>query len=156
MDASKNIYSIPFSGGLNIRAAPFHFESDYMRNAVDFALDIGTPILASCDGLVDKIVDNNGEGGFDRKFLDKTNLVILKHPCGEYSLYVHMKAGILVKEGQGVEAGEPIGYSGMSGYTSYPHLHYQTSIKNSKGKLTSIPTRFKLGDGIRILVSPRE
>lgn len=156
---SKNIYQLPFHGKIDVRPAPFHFESSFQRNAVDFALDIGEPVLAVGDGLVHQVLDGFGRGRFDKRFIDKCNVVVIQHKNQEYSAYVHLRKGILVREQQKVLSGQPIGYSGLSGYTSYPHLHFEIMIPDLSSKEThwkSIPTRFKINNQIRILVSPRE
>jgi len=58
------------------------------------------------------------------------NHVIIDHGNGEYSFMAHFKKGsVLPKQGQEVEAGEPIARTGNSGNTSEPHLHYH--LQNS-------------------------
>ena len=129
----------------------FHFESNWQRSAADFALREGTPIRAALDGIVTQVIDGFGPGGPDKSFLSQCNLVIIGHPHSEYSTYVHLKKGCLVREGEEVSAGKVIGYSGRSGYSTYSHLHFAV-IRNQK----TIPTQFKLKEEIYTLVSPRE
>ena len=156
---SKNIYQLPFHGKVDVRPAPFHFESSSLRNAVDFALNVGEPILAAGDGLVYKIVDRFGKGRFDKAFLDRCNFVVIQHKNREYSAYVHLRKGILVREQQRVLSGQPIGYSGLSGYTSYSHLHFEIMTQaqsNNETQWKSIPARFRVNGNIQTLVSPKD
>ena len=80
------------------------------------------------------------------------NAVIVQHNNDEFTDYVHLQAGILVSEGQRVRKGQLLGYSGVSGYTTYPHLHF--SVFKQAGK-TVIP-RFRKGKRIFTLQSPEK
>jgi len=156
---SKNIYQLPFHGDMNITPSPHHYERAWQINAVDFALDVGTSLFASEDGLVHKVIDGYDKGGHDEKFLNECNLVMIEHLNEEFSGYAHFRKGILVKEGQQVKAGEIIGYSGQSGFAGYPHLHYQTMVRDPNGGFggwTTIPTRFQIGDEVKTLISPKD
>lgn len=154
---SKNIYRLPFDENLSIRAeaAPFHYESDRLRYAVDFPMEEGTPVMAALDGIVLKIIDEYGSGGPEISFLPKCNLIILQHINDEYSAYVHLKKGCLVEVGDDVKEGQIIAYSGISGFVSYPHLHFEVMIRVDDKRWLSIPARFRLGGGVKILSSPR-
>ncbi|MBN2053238.1 M23 family metallopeptidase [Candidatus Woesearchaeota archaeon] len=155
MKSSKNIYRLPFDEKLDIRPspAPFHYKDNGLENAVDFAMPEGTPILAAFDGIVEEVVDKYYTGKYEKSFLNKCNFIIIKHANGECSNYVHLKKGCIVKERERVNKGQLIGYSGLSGFTSYPHLHFEVSADYSA--LRSIPIRFKIKDKIVILSSPR-
>jgi murein DD-endopeptidase MepM/ murein hydrolase activator NlpD len=86
------------------------------HQGVDYAAATGTPVLATGDGKVDFV---GRKGGYGRT-------IILSHG-GKYStLYAHMskfKRGI--KRGTRVKQGDVIGYVGMSGLATGPHLHYE-------------------------------
>lgn len=153
--SSRNIYQLPFDGNIDIRPAPFHYKDRRMLYAVDFALDIGTPLRPSQNGIVRKVIDGYGQGALEMELLDKCNVVILEHEKGEHSVYAHLRKGILVSEGQEITVDQLIGYSGLSGFTGYPHLHYETMIRQNGGWL-SIPTRFRISDQVEMLVSPKE
>lgn len=155
---SRNIYGLPFKGKFKIAPAPFHYEKKWQRYAVDFTLDLGTPIVSAQEGIVSRVIDGFNDGGHLERFLNKSNLVIIEHDYGERSAYVHLQKGIKVNEGDTVKKGELLGYSGLSGYTSHPHLHYQTMANDSishRGWM-SIPTRFDFGNKKIILTSPKE
>lgn len=67
------------------------------------------------------------------------NIVVIEHANGELSSYTHLKSGtLLVKTGERVAAGEPIGEVGQSGNSLTPHLHF--SVANSSGR--SLPVAF--------------
>lgn len=89
------------------------------HNGVDYAAPTGTPIVATGDGKVQFIGNKGGYG----------KVIILTH-AGKYStLYGHMsrfKKGL--KRGQRVKQGQVIGYVGMSGLATGPHLHYEFRV----------------------------
>ena len=84
------------------------------HKGTDFAASVGTPILATANGTVIKASYTRGNG----------NYVTLKHN-GVYSTqYLHMKKRN-VKVGQFVQQGDVIGWVGMTGNTSGPHVCYR-------------------------------
>jgi murein DD-endopeptidase MepM/ murein hydrolase activator NlpD len=88
------------------------------HNAVDLAIAYGTPIQASASGIV--IVNkSNGlwNGGYG-------NFMMISHPNGVETLYAHMSR-TAVSVGQEVAQGETIGWIGMTGMTTGPHVHFE-------------------------------
>lgn len=87
-------------------------------NAIDLGAPRNTPIHATADGAV-IIARNNGgwNGGYG-------NYVVITHSNGSQTLYAHMSHSI-VTSGQSVSAGQTIGYIGMTGLTTGPHLHFE-------------------------------
>ena len=84
------------------------------HKGTDFAASVGTPILATANGNITKASYTRGNG----------NYVMIKHN-GTYSTqYLHMKKRN-VKVGQFVEQGDVIGWVGMTGNTSGPHVCYR-------------------------------
>ena len=116
--------------------------------AWDYKLAEGTPIVAARDGTVIDVVDTNTLGGADPRFQDMANRVVIKHADGLRSVYAHLKpGGACVRVGERVIRGERIGYSGNTGYSSGPHLHF--AVVDSQG--ISVPIHFadfSLGDGV--------
>lgn len=93
------------------------------KYAIDFTVPIGTPIVAARKGRVVDIDQNYSAGGADP--LLKANHVLILHEDGTLGLYSHLAQNrISVTFGQRVEAGELIGYSGNTGYSTGPHLHF--------------------------------
>lgn len=81
----------------------------------DFAVNTGTPVYAPADGAVEVIrPSNKGSGNFIR----------LLHAYGFSSSYSHLSK-FVVNKGDFVRKGDLIAYSGNSGLTSGPHLHYE-------------------------------
>lgn len=112
------------------------------RYAVDFIVPIGTPVLAARAGVVMETIANYGSGGQDAKiYASRANFIRILHDDGSMGLYAHLQEnGILVKAGQRVGLGEMIGYSGNTGFSSGPHLHFALQI-NTGLRLVSIPFR---------------
>ena len=86
-----------------------------LHQGVDFGAPLGTPILAAFAGKV-AIADWLGGYGLT---------VVLSHDEGtKETLYAHMSE-VLVKEGEEVVPGEPIGLVGSTGFSTGPHLHFE-------------------------------
>ena len=86
------------------------------HRGVDYAADSGTPVMATSDG----VVIHRGPKG------ELGNAVEIRHPNGWVTRYGHLRgfrAGISL--GSRVRQGEVIGYVGMTGLATGPHLHYE-------------------------------
>ncbi|KAG1252036.1 hypothetical protein G6F68_011979 [Rhizopus microsporus] len=71
----------------------------------------------------------------------RANFIRVLHSDGSMALYGHLQAGgMRVRRGQAVQAGQPIGLSGNSGYSSAPHLHFVVQVNRGMG-LRSVPVR---------------
>ena len=93
-----------------------------MHKGTDFAASMGTPIMASGDGLVIRARWCGGGG----------NCVKIKHNSTYQTIYAHMKNFARgIKEGVRVKQGQIIGYVGSTGKSTGPHLHYEV-IENGK------------------------
>jgi murein DD-endopeptidase MepM/ murein hydrolase activator NlpD len=84
------------------------------HKGTDFAASIGTPILATADGVVSKSERRGGNG----------NYVKIRHNGTYATQYLHMKSR-KVKVGEYVKQGDVIGYVGMTGNTGGPHVCYR-------------------------------
>jgi murein DD-endopeptidase MepM/ murein hydrolase activator NlpD len=86
------------------------------------------------------------EGGFDMRYLDKANTVAIAHDDGTVAEYAHLSSGpAFVTVGQRVQAGDLLGHSGNSGYSSGPHLHFIVSkpaVSDGKVARESVPVVF--------------
>ena len=110
------------------------------RYAVDFIVPVGTQVLAARAGVVMETIANYDTGGQNAKiYAGRANFIRILHDDGSMALYAHLKeSGILVSVGQRVGLGEPIGYSGNTGFSSGPHLHFALQI-NTGMRLVAIP-----------------
>lgn len=86
------------------------------KNGVDLACRLGTPVGSAAAGTViaAKMGYNGGYG----------NMIVVDHPNGTQTLYGHLSK-ISVSQGQSVSEGEVLGYTGNSGQSTGPHLHFE-------------------------------
>lgn len=149
-DAEK-IYLFPFEHNKKwavtqgYRGKDTHFgESLY---AVDFNLDEGSVITAARGGKVVEIKNRGILAYPDPSYLDSGNCIILYHDDGTFAMYAHLQyKGNLVEIGDTVKAGDVIGYSGNTGYSTGPHLHFAV-LKPVYCGIVSISTKFLNYDG---------
>ena len=94
-----------------------------MHRGTDFAAPMGTPIMASGDGIIKKAGWCGGGG----------NCVKIKHNSTYQTVYAHMsKFARGIKEGVRVKQGQTIGYVGSTGKSTGPHLHYEVIVNGKK------------------------
>ena len=112
------------------------------RHALDFAVPEGTPVLAARGGVVMQTQGGFRDHGLDRaRDAGRANYIRILHDDGSMALYAHLaEAGVLVGVGQQVEAGQRIGLSGNTGYSTAPHLHFAVQV-NRGMQLEAIPFR---------------
>ncbi len=84
------------------------------HNGTDFAVRVGTPVIAPADGVVDKATYSRSAGYY----------VVLRHRGSYSTVYMHLSK-INVKPGQRVKIGSVIARSGNTGISTGPHLHYE-------------------------------
>ena len=119
-----------------------------MRFAIDWAMDVGTPIHAAREGTVIYSCEKYSEGKFHASLKDKANIITIYHKDGTVAVYAHLKKnGIKVSVGQRVRKGQLIGYSGNTGYSGGPHLHFHVTYLTNDLKTKTIPTRFITSQG---------
>ena len=94
-----------------------------MHRGTDFAAPMGTPIMASGDGVVKKAGWCGGGG----------NCVVIKHNSVYQTVYAHMsKFASKIRNGVRVKQGQVIGYVGSTGKSTGPHLHYEVIVNGKK------------------------
>ena len=96
--------------GLRFNGTEFH-------QGIDIAADMGTPIVATADGVVTAAGWNGGYG----------NMVDVDHGGGIVTRYGHASA-LAVTVGQQVRRGEVIAYVGSTGRSTGPHVHYEVRV----------------------------
>ena len=94
-----------------------------MHRGTDFAAPMGTPIMASGDGVVKKAGWCGGGG----------NCVVIRHNSTYQTIYAHMsKFAKGIKSGVRVKQSQIIGYVGSTGKSTGPHLHYEVVVNGKK------------------------
>lgn len=88
------------------------------HNGVDFRAPVGTPLLSAGNGRV----AGTGNTDADCKGVSFGKWILIKYDNGLATTYGHL-SNISVSPGQTVKAGEVVGYSGNTGYSTGPHLH---------------------------------
>jgi murein DD-endopeptidase MepM/ murein hydrolase activator NlpD len=89
----------------------------YLRNAIDMAAPVGTPIYASAEGKVIIAKSSGWNSGYG-------NYIVISHPNGTQTLYAHLSS-LKVGVGQRVNKGETIGGMGSTGKSTGSHLHFE-------------------------------
>ncbi|HZM90669.1 MAG TPA: M23 family metallopeptidase [Blastocatellia bacterium] len=109
---------LPVSGyvtdGFGMRRSPFNGEGREVHEGLDIAVDFGTPVTATADGLVIYAAPHAGYG----------NLVIVYHSNGITTRYAHLSR-ISVEAGQRVKRSDQVGNAGSTGRSTGPHVHYE-------------------------------
>jgi murein DD-endopeptidase MepM/ murein hydrolase activator NlpD len=147
------IYSLPFRKGTKHRVVQGYGGLFSHKNiaAVDFEMPEGTPIYAAREGTIYTYKNNSDEGGPFSKYKNKSNFVIVKHNDESFGCYWHLKKdGVVAKKGI-VTKGQLIGYSGATGFTLRPHLHFSVKRKLNYEKESFVQTKFITTKGIQIL-----
>ena len=101
------------------RLDPFSGEGAF-HTGVDVGTDYGAPVHATADGLVTTAETHSGYG----------RMVIVDHGFGITTFYAHLSAYAVVA-GTHVRRGEVIGYTGVSGRSTGPHVHYEVRVNNA-------------------------
>ncbi len=131
--ASTHTYLLPFEHGKKYKLSQgFNGKSTHSGAntfAIDFEMDTGTAIHAARGGTVFYIKEDSNVGGFSSRYSDHTNLIKIMHDDGSVGNYAHlMYNGAIVDIGDTVAAGALIGFSGNTGVSSGPHLHFDVRI----------------------------
>jgi len=92
------------------------------HNGLDFGTPVGTPVLAAESGVIVR-VGNNDRGTSRWSRYQYGKYIVIKHDNNLATLYGHLSSQI-VREGERIEKGAIIGYSGNTGYSFGPHLHF--------------------------------
>lgn len=142
------VYQLPFERGSSYKliqgynASFSHFGE--IAYAVDFNMPENTSVLACRTGKFVQTESSFSEGGVKDDFRNKVNMVRILHSDGTIGNYYHfVYGGVHVIPGQDVKAGQIIGYSGNTGYSSAPHLHFDVSKPLNGKESETIPVKFR-------------
>ncbi len=142
----NQIYLLPYEHGKKFYLSQGYngIWSHQGEFAIDFNMEEGEKIYSARGGIVFNIKEDSKIGGPDRnKFIKHGNEVNVMHDDGTYAKYVHLRYnGVVVENGKRVQRGDLLGYSGNTGWSTEPHLHFAIYKVNSKLKPITIPTRF--------------
>lgn len=154
----EHVYAFPYEKGLTYRIMQ-GYGSRFSHTgreefSIDFDMPVGTPVHAARAGVVARVVESNDKGCWEDGCGAYANFIVVLHSDGTTGEYYHLqKDGALVEVGDQVERGQRIGYSGNTGHTALPHLHFAVYRATTWGNTQSIPVRFQSADGI--VNSPR-
>jgi len=145
------VYALPFANGnkfLLIQAYNSKKFSHRNELSLDIKMKNGSSVCAAREGIVIEIKEDSDVGGAKDEYLSQGNHIIIQHSDGSRAMYWHLqKDGALVNVGDTVTQGQRIGLSGNTGYSAFPHLHFQVQDKNGN----DIATRFFTKKGIKYL-----
>jgi murein DD-endopeptidase MepM/ murein hydrolase activator NlpD len=150
---SSYVYVLPYPEGtkrLLIQGYNSWF-SHKGRLGLDFKMKKGSPVTAARAGVVVRVQESFTKGGVHSRYYGKANSVVIRHDDGSQALYGHLQHnGALVQLGDTVRQGQLIAYSGSTGYSAFPHLHFSVWNPAPNGRRL-LPTRFHTRKGIKYL-----
>lgn len=150
LNDTSYIYSLPYLKGkrhLFIQGANSKY-SHQNELSYDFKMKQGSTICAARPGVVIKTRGDSKIGGLKPENIADGNHIIIRHADGSIAKYWHLQfEGVLVNKGDTVQQGQMIGLSGNTGYSAFPHLHFQVFDKNNR----NILVRFQTKHGIKYI-----
>jgi murein DD-endopeptidase MepM/ murein hydrolase activator NlpD len=151
-------YAMPFGGSeprelvQGFGGSETHLAS--MHYSLDFAMPVGTPVLAAREGTVLLVQDGFTEGGTDPELLERANLVVIAHSDGTMASYGHLSKGVRVRRGDRVPEGGLLGYSGATGFAGQPHLHFHVGSRMLGEPGRTIPIKIRDDRGHVVDLTP--
>jgi murein DD-endopeptidase MepM/ murein hydrolase activator NlpD len=134
-----------FQGNLGKVSHGVGSENEY---AFDFTMPVGSTVCAARGGIVCDVRSDSTAGGPDPMYKHCDNYVMIRHADGTYAEYVHLSpGGVRVRVGERVVTGQPIALSGVTGFTTGPHLHFSVFRVIDGYHRESLPVRFRLKGG---------
>lgn len=151
IDDSSYIYTLPFENNKKVFLIQAYDSkmSHKGEYALDFKVKKKTKICAARDGIVTVARGDSDKGGLKPENLSDGNHISIQHYDGSVAHYWHLiKDGVFVKVGDTIEKGQLIGLTGNTGYSAFPHLHFEVIGYDGKGSYRQLPTRFYTNKGI--------
>lgn len=130
-------YNLPFPVGVTHELMQgnngwFSHNTTRARYAFDFKMPVGSLVTAARGGVVVYVEERFSKGGDNKMLKDRGNQIAICQDDGTIAVYAHIKHnGAIVKVGDPVFAGEPIAFSGNTGFTTGPHLHFAVLVADS-------------------------
>lgn len=146
-------YSLPYASGKSYRLLQGYGSRFSHTGLEEFAIDVdmpeGTPVHAARAGIVARIEESHSQGCWEDGCGKFANYVVVLHNDGTTGEYYHLqKNGAIVSVGDSVSQGQVIAFSGNTGHTTMPHLHFAVYRATEWGNTQSIPVRFQSANGI--------
>ena len=148
---NKYVYRFPYKLGTSCMVTQGYYGSASHKGkaAVDFRMKVGTKVYAARGGVVVRVKSDSNKGGGSRKFAKYGNHITILHDDYTLATYYHLKQnGVRVKKGSKVKKGAHIGYSGNTGFSTGPHLHFSVFKITKKNTVKTIAVRFKSKRGL--------
>jgi murein DD-endopeptidase MepM/ murein hydrolase activator NlpD len=120
-NSAPNLWPVEgqITGSFGERIDPFNGEGAF-HSGVDISSNLGHPVIAPADGVVTFCDFMGGYG----------KAIVVDHGHGISTRYGHL-SGYAVAPGQHISRGDVIGYVGLSGRSTGPHLHYEVRINDT-------------------------
>ena len=148
---SSYIYRLPFENKKKVFLIQA-YESKMSHKgeiALDFKLRKGNKNMCARDGVVIATRKDADKGGLKQQYMMEANYISIQHSDGSVAHYWHLqKNGVNINTGDTVKTGQLIGYSGNTGYSAFPHLHFEVQGYNAPGNFVQVPTRFYTNKGV--------
>lgn len=146
------LYRLPFAPGQSFGVLQGYgsrfSHTGREKFAVDFNMKTGTPVHAARGGVVARVVERHSRGCWERGCGRYANFIVVLHSDGTTGEYYHLRRnGAVVEAGDRVRRGQLIGYSGNTGHTTMPHLHFAVYRGDSWGRTQSLKVRFSNRQG---------
>ncbi len=145
----SQVYSLPYASGQSYSIIQgFHGSFSHTGDdeyAIDFNLPLHSPVLACREGKVVHVEEGFGTGAATQAYRNRANLVRVRHSDGTIGEYDHLyQDEVVVEEGQQVNRGDLLGYSGSSGFSTGPHLHFCVYSAKDGHSRRSYPIYFRV------------
>jgi len=150
-DDSSYIYDLPFENKKKVFLIQAYDSkmSHKGEYALDFKVKKKTKICAARDGIVISAREDSDKGGLNPENISDGNYISIQHYDGSVAHYWHLiKNGVLVNIGDTISKGQVIGLSGNTGYSAFPHLHFEVVGNDGTGNTKQLATRFYTNKGI--------